>query len=59
MPKKVVYEVIINGVSTEATNEKEAETKLKNAEKFEFYPSYILIKEYSEKGKLLSEITRW
>jgi hypothetical protein len=57
MSKRVIkYEVIVCGEVIKVENLKEAEDRLKRHELSDFAPSYILRKEFSQKGNLLDVI---
>ncbi len=53
---KVQYGVFLNGEYTDTKDLKEAEDRFKRVEKSDFSFTFIVRKEFSKDGKLLSEI---
>ena len=50
------YEVVINNESFKVNSLKDAEMKVKNANKCEVWISYVCRKDFDEKGILIEEI---
>lgn len=53
---KIQYGVFLNGEYIDTKDLKEAEDKFKRVEKSDFSFTFIIKKEFSKDGKLLSEI---
>jgi hypothetical protein len=54
--KTVEYEVIVYGERIKVATIKDAENRLKRHDHSDFAPSYIVRKEYDDKGILVGEI---